>query len=477
MGSQPLTLADLWGVLGTGPWPWPGGGFQTLADVVVDSRLAQKDNLFVALPGEQTDGHLFVADAFTRGARAALIQRPVEGYVSIDVRRALAEIAAISLPACFLVSDTLQALQSLAAYWRQRHAQCRVVGITGSVGKTTTKELIAAVLSSRFRTLKSQGNYNNEIGLPLTMLRLDDETEWAVQEMGMYGLGEIAHLARIARPQVGVVTNVGPTHLERLGTIERIAEAKAELVQALPSDGVAILNGDDERVSAMASKAEAKRVFFYGMQPGNELWADDVHTYGLRGLRMQFHFQGQSVHARLPILGRHSAYGALAATAVGLAVGLTWDEIISGLQDGSARVRLLVVPGLRETTILDDTYNASPDSTQAALNLLSEMDGRRVAVLGDMLELGSYEEEGHRLVGGRAAEVASVLVTVGRLARLIAEGALAAGMVPSAVYSAANNDEAIALLNHVLAEGDFVLVKGSRGLAMEQIVASLARGD
>jgi UDP-N-acetylmuramoyl-tripeptide--D-alanyl-D-alanine ligase len=471
-------LGDLWKALRPEPCPWEETVSQPLADVVVDSRLAVEGSLFVALPGERTDGHLFVGDAFRRGAQAALVQRPVDDCVAlVDVGQYTDARSPVSLPTCFLVPDTLTALQALAAYWRRRHPRCRVVGITGSVGKTSTKELIAAVLSQHFSTLKSSGSYNNEIGLPLTMLRLHPGVEWVVQEMGMYALGEIAHLAEIAQPEIGVVTNVGPTHLERLGSIERIAQAKAELVQALPPDGLAILNGDDERVRAMASQARVKSILHYGLEWNNDLWADDVQTHGLGGLRMRFHFRGQSVHARLPILGRHSAYGALAAAAVGLSLGLAWDEVISGLQDESTQVRLLVVPGVRGTTILDDTYNASPDSTGAALNLLAEMDGRKVAVLGDMLELGSYEVEGHRLVGRRAAEVVSGLVTVGKLGQFIAEEAMAAGMPSSAVHSVADTDEAVRVLNRVLAEGDFVLVKGSRGMAMEGIVAELARAD
>mgnify|MGYP001819002411 CR=1 FL=1 len=225
----------------------------------------------------------------------------------------------------------------------------------------------------------------------------------------------------------------------------------------------------------MCERAQAEKVVLYGLDRENDLWADEIHSNGLEGLRLRLHYRGQMVHARLPLLGRHSVYGALAAAAVGLNLGLAWDEVISGLRDPSAQLRLTVVPGLRGTTILDDTYNASPDSTVAALNLLDEMEGRKVAVLGDMLELGSYEVEGHHLTGRRAADVVSVLVTVGELGRLIGEEARAAGMAPGALHIVSSNDEAVAVLEDVLAEGDFVLVKGSRGMAMENIVARLAR--
>jgi len=489
-----LTWADLWSALGTGPWvPFAllTAGWADLStsrpfcDVVVDSRQARQGSLFVALPGERTDGHFFVADAFRRGAQAALVQRLVDDCPAvIDVQRPLAKQLspaaaedALSLPVCFLVPDTLDALQRLAAYWRRRFMNCRVIGVTGSVGKTTTKEIIAAVLRQRFATLQSFGNYNNEIGLPLTMLSLHSQVQWVVQEMAMYGLGEIAHLAQIAQPEIGVVTNVGPTHLARLGSLERIAQAKAELVQALPMDGLAVLNGDDQRVRSMARQAKAKRILYYGLEPQSDLWADELESLGLEGLRLRFRFGEQSVYAKLPLLGRHSVYAALAAAAVGLSLGLAWDEVIAGLQDRTAQVRLMVVPGLHGVTILDDTYNASPASTIAALNLLSEMDGRKVAVLGGMLELGRYQEEGHQLVGRRAAEAVAVLLTVGELGKSIAEEALAVGMPRERVYTAVDNDEAVAVLQQVLREGDFVLVKGSRGIAMENIVTRLARGD
>jgi UDP-N-acetylmuramoyl-tripeptide--D-alanyl-D-alanine ligase len=470
-----LTPLHLWEALGSGPWQDVPGS-QAFSDVVVDSRLASPGSLFVALPGESADGHQYVGDALDRGAQAALIHKPVADCTRpVNVGQPLLEQGPLQLPLCFLVQDTLQALQQLAAYWRLRHTGCHVVGVTGSVGKTTTKELIAAVLARRFCTLKSLGNYNNEIGLPLTVLRLGAGVEWAVLEMGMYGVGEIAHLASIARPEIGVVTNVGPVHLERLGSVDKIAEAKAELVESLPADGLAVLNGDDPRVRAM--RARVGRSVLYGLQANNDLWADEIRTLGLEGLRLRLHYKDQSVHVRLPLLGRHSVYGALAAVAVGLHVGLEWEDIFAGLRDPSAQVRLLVTRGAQGATLLDDSYNASPASTVAALNLLVEMDGRKVAVLGDMLELGAYETEGHRLVGRRAAEVAELLVSVGRRGRIIAEEALQVGMLAEAVHSVASNDEAVELLQRLLREGDFVLVKGSRGMAMEGIVARLEMAD
>ncbi|HIP97442.1 MAG TPA: UDP-N-acetylmuramoylalanyl-D-glutamyl-2, 6-diaminopimelate--D-alanyl-D-alanine ligase, partial [Anaerolineae bacterium] len=279
-------------------------------------------------------------------------------------------------------------------------------------------------------------------------------------------------LAEIARPIVGVVTNVGPVHLERLGTIERIAQAKSELVQALPADGVAILNGDDPYVRPMA-KITAARPFFYGLHPDCDLWAGDIQSRGLEGVRFRLHYQGETIHARVPLLGRHSVHTALRATAVGLVEGESWEEIIGGLQN-TVQLRLVVVPGVNGSTLLDDTYNSSPASAIAALNLLDELEGRKIAVLGDMLELGSYEEEGHRKVGRRVVDVAAILVAVGPRGRIIGEEALTCGMPTDRVYFAEDNAPAIAWLRTVVAPGDVILVKGSRGMAMEEIVAALS---
>lgn len=468
-----LTLADVIEGLSGARLPQ---ATQPVSQFVVDSREAWTGAVFVALRGERTDGHLYVNDAFSRGAIAAFVDRDVESEAPIfDMRAGNLLPGAIALPICLRVPDTLAALQDLARWWRGRFPGLRVIGITGSVGKSSTKELIAAVLSRQFNTLKSEGNLNSEIGLPLTVLRIDETHERAVLEMGMYARGEIAMLCAIARPVVGVVTIVGPVHLERLGTIENIALAKAELIDALPDDGVAILNYDDLRVRDMAESTRA-RTLYYGLDPAADLWADGIESMGLEGVRFILHYQGESMHVQVPLLGRHSVHTALRAAAVGLAEGMIWDQILEGLQDQRAQLRLVAVPGPNGSTILDDTYNASPESTIAALNLLEELEGRKIAVLGDMLELGTQEDEGHRKVGLRALDVASILVTVGERGRIIAQEARRNGMPADRVRICASNDEAIAYLKDVVWPGDIVLVKGSRGLHMEDIVNALGQG-
>jgi len=350
----------------------------------------------------------------------------------------------------------------------------RVVGVTGSVGKSTTKEVIAEVLGRRYRTLKSPGNLNNEIGLPLTILRLGPGYERAVLEMGFYVPGEIAFLCEIALPQVGVVTNVGTVHAERAGSQEAIARGKAELVQALPPapEGVAVLNYDDPWVRPMAAQTPAQ-VLFYGLDPAADVWADGVEGMGLEGIRFRLHYRRETWHLYVPMIGRHSVHTALRAAAVGLAEGLTWQEIIAGLQAGHTQLRLVAVRTESGALLLDDTYNASPESMLAALNLLAELEGRKVAVLGDMLELGPYEQQGHEMVGIRAAEVADYLVTVGARGCLIAEAARHAGMPSDHVVALEDASQAIEYLRTFLQEGDVVLVKGSHGMRMDRIIAAL----
>jgi UDP-N-acetylmuramoyl-tripeptide--D-alanyl-D-alanine ligase len=317
------------------------------------------------------------------------------------------------------------------------------------------------------------------------LMGLTPAHERAVLEMGMYALGEITALCGLARPHVGVVTNVGPSHLSRLGTIERIAQAKSELVQALPpaeDGGVAVLNWDDERVRPMQELTSA-RIFRYGLTPEADLWATDIVSAGMDGIRFQFHYRrsaGQkpeSIHVRVPLLGTHSVHTALRAAAVGLIEGLEWDEIVAGLQSISGQLRLVVTSGINDSTIIDDTYNASPASTIAALNLLNDLTpdgaGRKVAVLGDMLELGHFTDEGHKLVGRRAAGVVDLLVTVGDLGRAIGAEAQTAGFPDDRLHVMDSADEAIAFLHDELAADDLVLIKGSRAIGMEYVVSEL----
>jgi UDP-N-acetylmuramoyl-tripeptide--D-alanyl-D-alanine ligase len=449
-----------------------------ITEAVIDSRQVIPGSLFVAVPGEKVDGHNFIEEAFRRGASFALIQRDVNGSFPTLNLRAVSSMEALpreSLvpPLCLRVENTVAALQQIARYWRRR-LNLRVVGITGSVGKSTTKELVAEVLSTRYRTLKSPGNLNNEIGLPLTMLRLGSGYQYAVLEMGFYVPGEISFLCDIALPQIGVVTNVGTVHAERAGSQEAIARGKAELVQSLPQapEGVAILNFDDPWVRQMEEKTRA-RIFFYGLSREANLWADDVTGLGLEGIRFRLHYLGETLHVRIPLIGRHSVHTALRAAAVGLVEGLNWQEILEGLNQGHTQLRLAAVRSQTGALLLDDTYNASPESMLAALTLLDELGGRKVAVLGDMLELGPYERGGHEMVGLRAAQVANILLTLGERAHMIAEAARRAGMKKSTIVEFDEFEPLLEWLKANLTKDDVVLVKGSHGLRMDRITSLL----
>jgi UDP-N-acetylmuramoyl-tripeptide--D-alanyl-D-alanine ligase len=468
-----LTLADVVEAL---TQTRPDAPQAVITEAAIDSRQVIPGGMFVALPGERADGHDYVADAFQHGASFALIQHAVPGdYQTLDLRpgadRPPASLPAPEAPVCLLTEDTLKALQQIARFWR-RKLDLHVIGITGSVGKSTTKEVVAEVLVQRYHTLKSPGNMNNEIGLPLTILRLGSGYERAVLEMGFYVPGEIAFLCEIAQPSIGVVTNIGTVHAERAGSQEAIFQGKAELVQALPPDGVAILNLDDAWVRKMAELTRA-RVFFYGLDPAADLWADQIEGLGLEGIRFRLHYRNEVLHVRVPLIGQHSVHTALRAAAVGLADGLTWQEILAGLRAGHMQLRLTAVRSESGALLLDDTYNASPESTLAALNLLAELDGHKVAVLGDMLELGPYEKEGHEMVGVRAAQVVDVLITVGARSHIIANAARRSGLRSDRITEFESTDEAIEHLSKSLSQDDVVLVKGSHGIRMDRIATAL----
>ena len=433
-----------------------------------NSRELQTGDLFIGVRGERFDGHLFVADAFAVGATAALVSRDWFG----------AQVEPAPGP-LIIVESPVSALQTVAKN-RRTQSPYRVVGITGSLGKTSTKEAIAAGLAGRFATYRSPGNMNSEIGLPLSLLEVPDETEIAVMEMGgAYAFGELALLASIATPYVGVVTNVHPIHLERMGTIEAIAETKTELVESLPAEGFAILNGDDHRVTAMATRTKAN-VLFIGRDERNDFRAEGVQTRGMDGVTFRFSGPKSQFDVRLPLVGDHAVELALAAIATGAAFGIAAEEVVESMVSAHQAVRLLPLPGPNGSTMLDDTYNASEPSVRSALRLLEEAPAeRRIAVLGDMRELGEESEGQHLRIGRRAADVTDILYTYGELARTIALSAAASprGAERGLVIESFGEDEEIRLsetLENLLQPGDLILLKGSRGLEMERIVRRLS---
>ena len=447
-----------------------------ISSAVIDSRQAVEGSLFITLPGEHTDGHDYVQAAFDNGAQLALVDREMGSNFNVsDLREGRFDPMQIkpTLPLCLRVADVLTALQSLAAHQRERYP-VRTIGITGSVGKTSTKELTAALLSQKYRVLKNSGNRNNEIGLPLTLLELGEQHDIAVLEMGFYIPGEIRTLCEIAQPQVGVVTNIGTVHAERAGTQETIAKGKAELVESLPPApiGTAILNMDDPWVRTMAQKTKAS-VLTYGITEAADLTANDIKTHALKGITCTLRYQGEAHKVSSPLLGEFSAYTILRGTAVALVAGIDWEGIKSGLATTQINLRMRQLTLPIGAVVLDDTYNASPASTAAALQLLSGLPGRRVAILGDMLELGVYEESGHQSVGRTAASAADVLILVGERSRITAQTAVENGFSEEDLQWYPDSEQAAKSAANFIQKGDVVLIKGSNSMRMDRILSAL----
>ncbi len=429
----------------------------------VDSRRIAPGQAFVALPGARTDGHRFLAEAAAAGAAAVLVSRPpapseLEGLGRRDV-------------AIIVVADGIAALGAMAAAWRDRFTPL-MVGVTGSYAKTSTKEAAATVLAARLVTLKSEGNENNEIGLPLTLLRLGPEHEAAVVEMGMYVAGDIAALAALALPRIGVVTAVSGVHLERAGSLATIELEKGRLVEALPPDGSAVLNADDPSVRRMAGRTRA-HVLTYGFAPDADVTASETVSLGIEGMRFRLRTPAGEALVETPALGRLGIHNALAAAAVGHVAGLEPGTIAAALAAGFSAPHRTTLVDAGAWRILDDSYNASPDSMIAVLDLLASLPGRRVAVLGEMLELGPDGVEGHRRVGRHAVEAAELVIAVGAGGVDIVEGARRAGRAQVEVLHAADAEGALELLRPRLRRGDTVLVKGSRAVELDRLVPPL----
>ncbi|MCE5198364.1 MAG: UDP-N-acetylmuramoyl-tripeptide--D-alanyl-D-alanine ligase [Armatimonadota bacterium] len=428
-----------------------------ITGVSTDTRTLKPGDLFFALTGESSDGHKFLADALAKGASGVVVSRKVEA-------RRLA----------IRVEDTLIALGDLAAYYRSKFNPV-VIGVTGSVGKTTTREMIAAVVAQRGPVLKSAGNFNNEIGVPLTLLELAPKHTTAVVEMAMRGPGQIEYLARMAKPSIGVITNIHMSHIELLGSMDAIADAKGELLDHLPSDGAAILNADDAYFDYLRSRSNVRVVAF-----GESMQADiRAVSAGLDSKGCcAFHVKTprNSFDVRVPVPGEHNIKDALAAIAVGEVLEIPHDfmrDALAGFKPPEKRSN--VVPTRRGVVVIDDTYNASPASVNSALKTLAMMEGgRKIAVLGDMLELGDHALNAH-VDTGRAVKEAGLdmLIAVGELGKLIARGAIDAGMPVNLVSEYEDSWQAAREIPAKLRERDVVLVKGSRAMKMERIVEGL----
>ena len=429
--------------------------------ISIDSRTVREGELFIAIRGDRYDGHDFVPDAIRKGAWGAIVDRNALEAKYSDIS---------GLRNVIPVEDTLFSLQEMSLMHRKKFS-VPVIAVTGSNGKTTTKEMLAAILRQKGPVLKNEGNLNNHIGVPLTLLKLEARHKTAIIEMGMSGLGEIETLTRLAMPSVGVITNIGPAHLQFLGSTDTVAQAKGELLQMMRSDGTAVLNADDRFFTTLRKKY-AGPVLSFGIDQPADVRAGDI-AQGRDLTDFTLHAEGRSVLVRLRTVGRHNVYNALAAATAALATGLPLETVKFGLEEFRPVSMRSELKEMNGRTVLADYYNANPASVKAAIETLASLTGvkRAVAVLGDMLELGDAGQEAHREIGRTAARLGiGILICVGPLSRHIAEGAAAAGMDRERVFEAETTEQGAARLIEHSRPGDTVLIKGSRGMKMEKVL-------
>jgi len=436
--------------------------YKEINGICTDSRKVAEGNLFIPIKGENFDGHEFIEDCFMKGAAASLTSEDAYGVNAMEGK------------ALIKVEDTLAALGDIARYYRELF-DIPLVGITGSVGKTSTKDMVSCVLRQKFNVLKTSGNFNNHIGLPLTVMNMERDHEAAVLEMGMSGLGEISYLTKIAKPKIAVITNIGMSHIEKLGSKQNILKAKMEIMEGLPDDGIVILNGDDSLLFGLKGFLKYKTIY-YGTEEGLDLQAYNVKSMGESGICFEVTIGNNDYKVHIPVPGTHNVYNALAAIAVGLNMGMSVESIIKGIASYSpANMRLNII-GNKGYKVINDAYNASPQSMESAIDVLKDTceGNRTIAVLGDMLEMGEWAYKAHVGVGKYvASKDINYLVTVGENGRSIAQGALEAGIPAERVFSFDDNDGAKQFLEDFVKAGDYILIKGSRGMKMEEIAQNL----
>ncbi len=430
---------------------------KVICGAVIDSRLVEEDYLFIPIKGERVDGHKFIPQVFEQGACCVLsevdLEKPAGPYIK--------------------VSSSEEALKKIAAFYRQC-LDIKVVGITGSVGKTSTKEMIASVISQKYNVHKTAGNFNNEIGLPLTVFGIRSEHEVAILEMGISDFNEMHRLSTVANPDICVITNVGLCHLENLGDRDGVLKAKTECFDHMRDGGLAVLNGDDDKLCTKKN-VNGRDAVFYGLESANQIYATEVENLGFEGMEALVHTPVGEFKANITIPGEHNVYNALAATAVGLELGLSLEEIQKGIEEAktiAGRTNLVKANGMN---VIDDCYNANPVSMEAALDVLSHAKGRTIAVLGDMGELGENEKELHFGVGKCVAEKhIHTLFCAGTLAAEYKAGVEAVG-TECEVYHFENRDDMITALLDYVEAGDNILIKASHFMDFPKVVEALTK--
>ncbi|MCQ2420815.1 MAG: UDP-N-acetylmuramoyl-tripeptide--D-alanyl-D-alanine ligase [Clostridia bacterium] len=432
----------------------------TVKNVQTDSRKVTAGDLFIALPGEKADGHMFVASAAQKGAVAALVSRDVQADI-----------------ACIKVPDTIRAFGAIAAGYR-KELGIKVIGITGSVGKTTTKEMTACIMERTFRTAKTEGNHNNQLGLPMSILAMPEDTQLAVLEMGMNHFGEMTYLSSIAKPDVAIITNIGTMHIEHLGTRQGILEAKLEILKGMPDTGIGVFNGDEPLLWNVRNDGGHKK-YYYGIENRTcDVVAGDIQELE-DGMRFVVTGFGHQFELFVPVVGRHAVYDALAAVTAALLLGVK-PEIIqiqfSGFRNTGMRQRIYDHNGM---TIIEDCYNAGPESMEAALHVLGnyKTGGKRIAVLGDMLELGNRSSAEHYRIGRLAVANTDMLFTYGAHSVRTVTGAITGGMSLKNTEHFDSHEALAHVLKMRAAEGDVLLFKGSRGMKMEKVLEMFLTED
>jgi UDP-N-acetylmuramoyl-tripeptide--D-alanyl-D-alanine ligase len=448
-----------------------GDSGTVLSGISTDSRNINTGELFWALKGERFDGHDFVLKAIKNGAAGIVVQKD---WWNPEVATKL--LSNSRIPAIITVNDALEALGDLAAWWRQQH-NVRVVAITGSSGKTTTKEMVANILEQEKLTLKNQGNFNNLIGLPLTLLQLEERHQNAVLEMGMNRPGEIGRLTQIADPDVGVITNVGMAHIEGLGDIKGIARAKTELIEKVSSKSEVVLNGDDQLLLKTASRFENQWITF-GLGERNDVRAEGIRNLGMEGISFDLLVREDSLPVRLKVPGLQNVLNALAAVAVSLCLDTSFEHIVKGLGAFSGlKGRFMVTSLPNGITLVDDTYNANPSSLKAALTSIGSLtdEGRKIIVcLGEMMELGDAAVPEHRQAGRSVAELGThYFMAIGEHAHEMINGAIESGMPSNRAQVVSSHNEMVNKIKGEMHEGDLVFIKGSRKMGLEKVVEGL----
>ena len=446
-----------------------GKGDSSFQGISTDSRTVAEGELFIALKGLRFDGHHYALEALRKKAGGVLIEKDKVGDIRWNGYRSRAVIA---------VDDTLAALGDMARDWRHKY-NTPLVALTGSNGKTTTKEMTAACLETTFPVLKTKGNLNNLIGVPLTLLTLTEKERVVVLEMGMNVPGEIRRLTEIAEPDVGLITNVQTVHLEGMGSLERLKEEKGELFRRMRRDGTILVNGDDPRVVDLAGDYPGQKITF-GIEHPADIMAKEIRLNGAEGTSFTLILDGEATEVHLRLLGRHFVPNALSAMAVACLFGVEVSRAREALENFQFfPMRMEVIPLRGGETLINDAYNANPYSTKVALETLVEAKGmgRAIAVLGDMLELGSLTKEAHEQIGKRVSELSvDFILAMGEEASVVVESAIRHGLPAEKARIVESHSEAISLLRQMIQNGDWILVKGSRKMAMEEIVKGLAGG-